>query len=157
MILLFSKLLHLPLQLYFPYSLIMFAFPKALFLAHALTSLPTAYSLCYYRDGTQVRDEGFVACHDVVQGSYPWCCALNRGKQHGRNVSASEARDVCMPNGLCQNADDGTKFSYYRNFCSNPAWDGCLKKDPLNEEFIMAVCMASSKAPWYIARTDVGL
>jgi hypothetical protein len=60
------------------------------------------------------------------------CCATNRTIPAGTLTDGVAVRDTCLPNGLCQSnfyyaAQSQFIYEYYREACSSPTWDGCLK------------------------------
>lgn len=59
------------------------------------------------------------------------CCALNRTIPSGGDTANGDARDECMPNGLCLSkylSEGYTRQSYWRNYCTEKDWSSgkCL-------------------------------
>lgn len=77
---------------------------------------------CYDPFGAIVPNTDFVPCPNSTI-----CCALNRPDPPG---SDGDARDVCLPNGLCLDfrSDGREEDRYYRNYCTLQEWrdGGCL-------------------------------
>lgn len=95
---------------------------------------------CYAPDGTVVTTSDVAPCSsDPSDPLSHVCCNLNRPKAPGTSTNASEIRDTCLPNGLCQNEsllkDGSTYMQWGRNFCTNRDWstgqclDACTTND----------------------------
>lgn len=88
--------------------------------------LTTAFAQsCFKPNGDPVTDPAFEPCGDPPTV----CCATNRTGTPG---SVDDARDICLPNGVCKNmvtGTDGVKATrYYRNYCTLDQWNSneCL-------------------------------
>ncbi|KAF2103944.1 hypothetical protein NA57DRAFT_50800 [Rhizodiscina lignyota] len=96
-------------------------------------SSPTtrAQFTCYKQTQEAVTDYEFRPCNWVL-GSTSMCCAINRTVASGQNTPGHSTSDICLPNGLCQavyNNVNGVVYNYYREYCTSPTWQGCLKSD----------------------------
>ncbi|KAH8722911.1 hypothetical protein GQ44DRAFT_729061 [Phaeosphaeriaceae sp. PMI808] len=80
---------------------------------------------CYKPDGSLNTYAPVQPCNQVA-GSFSMCCGTN-------HTAKGIAKDVCTPNGLCQNFityPSGKTFTtYWRATCSDPTWNSpfCLK------------------------------
>jgi hypothetical protein len=86
---------------------------------------------CYFPNGTRQTSFEYLPCSSV-QDEVSMCCALNRTNPSGTSVETGFTRDICLPNGVCQNnyvdVDNVLKTSYWRETCSSPGWGtGCLE------------------------------
>lgn len=81
---------------------------------------------CFREDGTKDASTDYIPCNPIL-GTTSMCCALNRTNEIQDNLP----QDKCLPNGLCQHAHQDnhtgeTFYEYWRNFCSDSTWTGCL-------------------------------
>ncbi|KAL5461636.1 hypothetical protein PMIN06_002129 [Paraphaeosphaeria minitans] len=98
---------------------------QALVFFASCTTLATA--TCYTPDGNAVQGDDIAPCsNDPSDPLSHICCITNRPKAPGTSINASEIRDTCLPNGLCQNESllkDGSVYLQWgRNWCTNPDW-----------------------------------
>jgi hypothetical protein len=86
-----------------------------------------ATATCYTPDGSAVPGDAVAPCSsDPSNPLSHVCCMVNRPKAPGTSTNASEVRDACLPNGLCQNEsllEDGSVFLQWgRNWCTSRDW-----------------------------------
>lgn len=86
-----------------------------------------AIATCYTPDGNEVEGYDIAPCsNDPSDPLSHICCMTNRTKAPGTSTNASDIRDTCLPNGLCQNEsllEDGSVYLQWgRNWCTNSDW-----------------------------------
>ncbi|KAF2440204.1 hypothetical protein P171DRAFT_435971 [Karstenula rhodostoma CBS 690.94] len=86
-----------------------------------------ATATCYTPDGNEVTGDDIAPCSsDPSDPLSHICCITNRPKASGTSTNASEIRDTCLPNGLCQNEsllEDGSVYLQWgRNWCTHRDW-----------------------------------
>lgn len=96
----------------------------ALFLGQCVLS---SAATCYAPDGGERTSNDIAPCSDDPSDPLSHvCCNMNRPKAPGTSTNASEIRDTCLPNGLCQNESllkDGSVYLQWgRNFCTQRDW-----------------------------------
>ncbi|KAF1968018.1 hypothetical protein BU23DRAFT_558867 [Bimuria novae-zelandiae CBS 107.79] len=82
---------------------------------------------CYAPDGSERTGGDIGPCsNDLSDPLSRICCNVNRPKAPGTSTNASEIRDTCLPNGLCENLSllkDGSLYLQWgRNFCTSRDW-----------------------------------
>ncbi|KAF1993509.1 hypothetical protein P154DRAFT_625395, partial [Amniculicola lignicola CBS 123094] len=99
-----------------------------IFIFHAL-----AQSSCYYPNGTAEIDPLYQPCSSNQSDPlHTICCALN--------VAADVEdvyKDICLPNGVCQEVIKGESTHYYRELCTESDWENgsCLNICTEGEDF----------------------
>ncbi|OAG02002.1 uncharacterized protein CC84DRAFT_1208143 [Paraphaeosphaeria sporulosa] len=96
-------------------------------LVYFATCTTLVIATCYTPDGNAVQEDDVAPCsNDPSDPLSHICCITNRPKASGTSTNASEIRDTCLPNGLCQNEsllEDGSIYLQWgRNWCTNPDW-----------------------------------
>ena len=87
--------------------------------------LSTVSASCLYPNGTANPDTSYQPCSsDASNPLHTICCATGRAIAPG---GVGETKDVCMPNGLCQNSVKPTTnaqvvTSYFRDACTEKDW-----------------------------------
>jgi hypothetical protein len=134
----------------------------------ALTiSLLQPFSLaqtCFNLDGSAITETDYQPCNSII-GTTSMCCATNRTIPAGTLTNGISVRDTCLSNGLCQNnfyyvAQTQFVYEYYREACSSPTWEGCLKNvcpGSTPGEGVRLSFQAHFLRSWFFKTMDLGL
>lgn len=118
------------------------------FLINLTTIITLATSICFLPNGTSHDDQGTQPCSlDPSSPLHNTCCHSKWENAAGGDLKFGQPKDECLPNGLCQNRGFSTKEGaeaapwthFYRVYCTNKDWEGCLSVCDTGVSFIVAL------------------